>query len=127
MRIGRIGAPVAKAWATSRLPGFVLSAVGPFVIGLAAIWLAATAGDARAATARFRCTNPASGTSWEIVVDHERSLVDALPAQITERWISWFDPSDRGYFDLERATGDLQVRHASSTGGYFLFDKCRPL
>src|SRR5215471_12943758 len=105
MGIGRRMGGVAAASAIGRALMPVLS-----VVGLTAISLVATASDAPAATTRFHCTNPASGASWEIVVDHDRSLVDALPAQITERWISWFDPSDRGYFDLERATGDLQVR-----------------
>jgi hypothetical protein len=86
-----------------------------------------TNSTAPAAATHLRCTNPASGASWELVVDHDRRLVDSYPASIGEKWISWFDPTDRGYFDLERTTGELQVRHASSTGGYYLFDKCEPL
>jgi hypothetical protein len=73
---------------------------------------------------RLRCINPASGTSWPIVVDLDRARVDSLPATITLKWISWHDPT-RGFYDLERATGNLQLRNASSTGGYFLHYTCR--
>ena len=68
---------------------------------------------------------PASGASWPIVVDLDRGRVDSLPATITDKWISWHDPK-QGFFDLERATGKLQFRNASSTGGYFLYYTCRP-
>jgi hypothetical protein len=74
---------------------------------------------------RLRCINGASGTSWAIVVDLGRSQVDSLPATITEKSISWHDPKG-GFFDLERATGKLQFRNASSTGGYFMHYICRP-
>jgi hypothetical protein len=77
-----------------------------------------------AGTLRLRCTNPASGTSWPIVVDLDHRRVDSLAATITLEWISWHDPG-RGFFDLERATGKLQLRNASSTGGYFLHYTCR--
>jgi hypothetical protein len=98
--------------------------------GLAAgALLLATTGDARAAATggslRLRCTNPASGTSWPIVVDLDHSRVDSLAATITDRRITWHDPN-QGYFDFDRATGQLQFRNASSTGGYFLHYTCRP-
>jgi hypothetical protein len=87
--------------------------------------LAAGAGAAETGTLHLRCTNSASGASWSIAVDLDHSLVDSLPATITDKWISWPDPK-QGFFDLERATGKLQFRNASSTGGYFLYYKCRP-
>jgi hypothetical protein len=93
----------------------------------AAALLVATAGGGPAAAAgilRLRCTNPFSGTSWPIVVDLDRGQVDSLAATITLKWVSWHDP-ERGFFDLERATGKLQLRNASSTGGYFLHYTCR--
>jgi hypothetical protein len=89
---------------------------------------AVAAGGAQAAESgvlRLRCTNPSSGTSWTIVVDLDRRRVDRLPATITDQSISWHDPAD-GFFDLDRATGELQMRNASSTGGYFLHYRCRP-
>jgi hypothetical protein len=80
---------------------------------------------AESGTLRLRCTNPASGANWPVVVDLDHARVDMLPATITEKWISWPDPK-QGFFDLERATGKLQFRNASSTGGYFLYYTCRP-
>jgi hypothetical protein len=79
---------------------------------------------AAAALLRLRCTNPASGASWPVVVDLDRSRVDSLQATITEQSISWHDPK-QGFFDLDRATGRLEFRNASSTGGYFLHYTCR--
>ena len=79
----------------------------------------------RTAHLRLRCTNPASGTSWPIVVDLDHGTVDSLAATINRSWISWHDPK-QGFFDLDRATGKLQLRNASSTGGYFLYYTCRP-
>jgi hypothetical protein len=89
---------------------------------------AATAAPGAAAApeaAVFRCTNPASGANWDIRVDFARNLVDMFPAEISRRWISWHDTAQGGYYDLDRATGALTVRFASSTGGYFLYDTCR--
>jgi hypothetical protein len=95
-------------------------------VAAGAILLAST-GDGRAAAGilHLRCTNAASGASWPIVVDLDRGRVDSLSATITDKWISWHDPK-QGIFDLERATGKLQFRNASSTGGYFLYYACRP-
>ena len=89
--------------------------------------LLASAGDgaqAAAGTLRLRCTNPASGASWPVVVDLDHGRVDSLAATITDKSISWHDPKE-GFFDLDRATGKLQLRNASSTGGYFLYYACR--
>jgi hypothetical protein len=71
------------------------------------------------------CTNPTGGATWAIVVDLDHGSVDALPATISSKWISWHDPK-QGYLDLERATGKLQVRNVSTTGGYFLHYVCKP-
>ena len=89
--------------------------------------LPASASDGRAAAAgilHLRCTNLASGASWPITVDLDHSRVDSLAATITDEWIDWHDPK-QGVFELERATGRLQFRNASSTGGYFLYYTCR--
>lgn len=75
----------------------------------------------------FSCTNPASGATWEIKVDYARNLVDAFSADISDRWISWRDTAKGGIYDLDRSNGELTVRFASSTGGYFLYDKCRAI
>ncbi len=89
--------------------------------------LLVSASDGRAAAAgilHLRCTNPASGASWPVVVDLDRGRVDSLSATITDKWITWHDPK-QGFFDFERDTGKLQFRNASSTGGYFLYYTCR--
>lgn len=92
----------------------------------AALLAAADSGWAAAADIlRLRCTNPASGASWPIVIDLDRGRVDSLAATVTGKWISWRDPK-QGFFDFDRATGKLQLRNASSTGGYFLYYMCRP-
>jgi hypothetical protein len=74
---------------------------------------------------RLRCTNPIGGANWPVVVDLDQSLVDSLPATISAKWISWRDRNG-GVYELERATGKLQLRAASTTGGYFLHYTCQP-
>jgi hypothetical protein len=90
-------------------------------------WLVAPAngGETALGQLHLRCTNPASGASWPIVIDLDRNRVNSSAATITDRWISWRDPN-RGFFDLDRATGKLELRNASSTGGYFLHYQCDP-
>ena len=73
----------------------------------------------------LRCTNATGGASWSIVVDLDRGLVDSLPATISDTWIKWHNASG-GIYELERATGKLQLRAASTTGGYFLHYSCQP-
>jgi hypothetical protein len=93
----------------------------------AACCLAGLAGGspAQAEMLHMRCTNSASGTSWPVVVDLASGFVDSQPATVSDKWISWRDPK-QGVFELERATGKLQFRNASSTGGYFLYYTCKP-
>jgi len=79
----------------------------------------------RAEQAVFVCTNPASGASWRVQVDYARSLVDSFPATITPHHITWRDTSGGARFDLDLVSGELTVTTASSTGGYFLHDRCR--
>jgi hypothetical protein len=94
---------------------------------MAGALLLAASGVCRAAATgmlHLRCTNTASGASWPIAIDLDRGRVDSQAATITDKWISWRDPK-QGFFDLDRATGRLQFRNASSTGGYFLYYSCR--
>jgi hypothetical protein len=81
-------------------------------------------GDAQEGKTAITCTNPASGTSWQIMVDYGKATVDANPAKITATAISWFDPKDGGNYTLERKSGDLTASVASSTGGYFRHARC---
>lgn len=75
-------------------------------------------------TLHLRCTNPANGASWPLDIDLDRGRVGSISATITDKWISWHDPKE-GFFDLDRTTGQLELRNASSTGGYFLHYQCR--
>jgi len=90
----------------------------------AALCLAAGEGAAQRETA-VTCTNPASGARWQIKIDYERRTVDANPARIDEARIAWHDVKDGGNYTLDRKSGELTVVVASSTGGYFLHDRCR--
>jgi hypothetical protein len=100
-----------------------------FMGGIAAAALLVTSSHcdraAAAETLHLRCTNPASGASWPLDIDLDRGRVSSFSATITDKWISWRDPKE-GFFDLDRTTGQLELRNASSTGGYFLHYKCRP-
>lgn len=71
------------------------------------------------------CTNPASGTTWQIAIDYDHRTVDSYPASVSDTEISWHDAKDGGNYTLDRATGKLTVIVASSTGGYFLHHRCR--
>jgi hypothetical protein len=70
------------------------------------------------------CTNPASGATWQIRIDYGRHTVDANPAHISADEISWQDSKNRWNYKLDRRSGTLTVIVASSTGGYFLHDRC---
>ncbi|HUB94445.1 MAG TPA: hypothetical protein VL993_00920 [Stellaceae bacterium] len=98
------------------LPALVL-----LTAGLSASALAAQPSPKQSA---MTCTNPASGTSWDISIDYNQSTVDANPAQISDSEISWVDAKDRWNYTLDRKSGKLTVVVASSTGGYFLYDTC---
>jgi len=106
-----------------------LVAAGLVAAGLAAGIAAAAAGvDPAQAPPRqltLTCTNPFSGASWQIRIDYDRGTVDANPARVSEAEISWHDARDGGNYALDRASGKLTVVVASSTGGYFLHDRCK--
>jgi hypothetical protein len=71
------------------------------------------------------CTNLVSGTSWRITINFDRNTVDANPAHISASRITWHAVADGGNYTLDRKSGELTVVVASSTGGYFLHDRCR--
>ena len=71
------------------------------------------------------CTNPYSGASWQIHIDYNRSTVDSTPAQISDATIFWQAENGWKYL-LDRKSGKLTVTLASSTGGNFLYDQCKP-
>ncbi|MGH6838280.1 MAG: hypothetical protein ACREDT_05695 [Methylocella sp.] len=74
---------------------------------------------------KLQCTNPKSGATWNVNVDYNRSTVDSFPANITSSQISWHDASHGGYYYLDRASGALTFKNATTTGGYSLHDTCR--
>jgi hypothetical protein len=81
-------------------------------------------GDAQGSKIAITCTNPKSGTSWQIAIDFVRATVDSNRAEITDAKIAWFDPTDGGNYTLDRRSGDLTAIVASSTGGYFRRGRC---
>lgn len=92
-----------------------------------AICVAAAPAPGRPAphTPAVTCTNPVSGATWTINIDFDRSRVDANPARITTTQVSWHDERDGGNYTLDRKSGALTIILPSSTGGYFMHDRCR--
>jgi ABC-type glycerol-3-phosphate transport system substrate-binding protein len=91
----------------------------------AVISTAACGGNsADAAAITFRCTNPKSGTTWDVIVDYDRSTADSFQAEITGSQIAWHDTLHGGYYYLDRASGALTFLNASSTGGYATHHTC---
>ena len=82
------------------------------------------AGENHHGEAAITCTNPASGTTWQVRIDYDRSTADSYPARISETKVSWRDATDGGNYTLDRKSGELTVVVASSTGGYFLHHRC---
>lgn len=97
------------------------------VIAASAVSVAAPAisAEAQHGQAAITCTNPYSGTSWQIRIDYDGSTVDANPASISDSEISWRDATNGWYYTLNRKSGDLKVILASATGGNFLYDHCQ--
>ena len=94
-------------------------------LGMSAVAAPAAMADAQRGEAAITCTNPASGTSWQVKIDYDRGTADSNPARISDAQISWHDRADGGNYTLDRKSGELTVIVASSTGGYFLRDRCR--
>jgi len=96
-------------------------------LGIGALLVGITIAHAQAprgATA-ITCTNPASGASWQVMIDYGKATVDSYPAKISRTEISWFDRKEQGNYTLDRKSEKLTVIVASSTGGYFLYHRCR--
>jgi hypothetical protein len=109
-------------WTQSCLCNRVLATL---LAGLAVgLGVPAVNGRAEESEAAITCTNPVSGTSWQIRIDYRKATVDSNPAEIKRTEISWFDPKDGGNYTLDRQSGDLTASVASSTGGYFRHGRC---
>ena len=96
--------------------------VGALAVIVAAPAIGAEAPRAETATI---CTNLASGANWQIRIDYDKATVDSNPARISDAQISWHDATDGGNYTLDRKSEKLTVVVASSTGGYFLYHRCR--
>jgi len=72
------------------------------------------------------CTYLVSQFKWQIKIDFAANTVDSNPAQISSAEISWHDATDGGNYTLDRKSGALTVIFPSSTGGYFIHDRCSP-
>ena len=100
--------------------------VARLVLTFVGCQIAATNGlAAESGVLHLRCVNAVGGATWPVVVDLDHSQVDSRPATVSQGWIKWEDDKG-GIYELERATGKLQLRGASSTGGYFLHYECHP-
>jgi hypothetical protein len=102
------------------LPRHIVAAIAV----LACVAAASADGQPQAQALVVTCTNPASGATWQISIDYGRATVDANPARISPAQISWHDAKDGGNYTLDRGSGELTVILASSTGGYFLHQRC---
>ena len=85
--------------------------------------LPASAG-AEARESRIVCVNSYSGASWAINVDFDKHTVDANAAKFSDAEVSWKDSGGDNY-TLNRKSGELTQVTPSSTGGYFLHDRCK--
>jgi hypothetical protein len=74
--------------------------------------------------AMITCTNPTSGATWQISIDYDQATVDSNAARLSDTEISWRDRKDGANYTLDLRSGELTVTVASSTGGYFLHDRC---
>jgi hypothetical protein len=104
------------------------SLLTPLAAGTLAVGINIHAANAQAAgsEAAITCTNPYSGATWRISVDYDRGTVDSNPARISDGEMSWHDAKDNSNYTLDRKSGKLTVIVPSSTGGYFLYDRCKP-
>lgn len=93
-------------------------------VTIAALLLSLAETGALANTAVLTCTNPSSGTTWDVAVDFDRHTADSFPANISESSIAWEDTVHGGNYEYDRASGVLTFSNASSTGGYFLYHRC---
>ena len=96
--------------------------IGALAAGIA---VPSTSVGAQRGEIAITCANPVSGATWQIRIDYDRSTVDSNPARISDTKISWHDATDGGNYTLDRKSGNLTVIVASSTGGFFLYDRCK--
>jgi len=104
------------------LPRLAAMGIGAWAVSMA---VPAFGGEVLRGETAVTCTNVASGTDWQIKIDYDRATVDSNPARISDAEISWHEAADGGNYRLDRKSEKLTVVVASSTGGYFLYHRCR--
>ena len=95
--------------------------IGAWAFGLS---VPTTTAEPRHGESAITCANSSSGASWQIRVNYDQRTVDSNSARIGGAQISWHDATDGGNYTLDRKSGNLTVVVASSTGGYFVYDRC---
>jgi hypothetical protein len=100
----------------------LLGAISALAVGLAA---PAIGKEAPRGEIPVTCTNIASGANFQIRIDYDKGTVDSNPARISDAQISWHDASDGGNYTLDRKSEKLTAIVASSTGGYFVYHRCK--
>lgn len=114
------GKVIGRQWLLAAMQTVAIGVLGGAVIP------SASGAVVQSGEAAITCTNPYSGASWQIRIDYDRRTVESNPARISETEISWHDALDGRSYTLDRRTGKLTVVVASSTGGSFLYDQCKP-
>jgi hypothetical protein len=109
-----------EAGATMVLTKTLAAAIAALAVGMAG---PAISGELHSDTT-ITCSNPASGATWQIRIDFDRSTVDSYPARVSDAEISWRDANGWNY-RLDRKSGALTVVLASATGGNFLHHRCK--
>lgn len=74
--------------------------------------------------ASFHCVGADNNKAGNLNVDYAAGTVNGYPAEFTDKLITWHDPVDGGYYALDRASGELTIRHASAVGGYLMWQSC---
>ena len=97
------------------------AAIAALAVGMAG---PAMSGEPHGETA-ITCTNPASGATWQIRIDYDRSTVDSYPAHISDAEISWRDDEWRELHGLTANREILRSCSRRATGGYFLHHRCK--
>ncbi len=100
------------------------AAVRAFRVGALLVGISIAHGKAQSAETAITCTNPASGATWQIRIDYDRKTVDSIAASVSDATIKWHDPKDGANYTLDRRSGELTMVVPSSTGGYFIHDRC---
>jgi hypothetical protein len=109
-------------WQRRPVPTCMITAL--LALSASGMGAARSAWAATPSESAITCSNPASGKTWQINIDYVHSTVDANAASISDNQISWHDAKDGGNYTLDRKSGKLTFVAPSSTGGYFIVDRC---